>query len=155
MNRISSIQVCLISITICCLFFFFIRAPRLCPINDQVCQVQKGFTITMAFVWSNTNHQILKFSTTFYMTTLNTYTGEVYPTSVRTNGYGVCMTFGQIGITFHMIQIDYRQQSRAYVYSIYDPKQDGSEPTHKCLNNQHICSPPNQVSMHILLQIPP
>jgi len=31
------------------------------------------------------------------MTTLNTYTGEVYPTKVRTNGYGVCMTFGSIG----------------------------------------------------------
>ncbi len=82
-------------ITGCCLFFFFIRLPELCYMEDAKCIYQKLIHMSMAFVFILIfKLKILKFATTCYMTTLNTYTGEVYPTKVRTNGYGICMTFG-------------------------------------------------------------
>jgi len=40
---------------------------------------------------------ILKFGIQIYITILITYSSEVYPTSLRAKGYGLCMTIGKIG----------------------------------------------------------
>lgn len=37
---------------------------------------------------------MLKSAITFYNSILNTYTGEVFVTSLRSYGYGICMTLG-------------------------------------------------------------
>lgn len=37
---------------------------------------------------------LIKASITIYNSMLNTYTGEAYVTTIRSYGYGICMTFG-------------------------------------------------------------
>ena len=37
---------------------------------------------------------LIKAAITIYNSILNTYTGEVYVTSLRSYGYGFCMTLG-------------------------------------------------------------
>lgn len=50
---------------------------------------------------------LLKAAITFYNSLLNTYTGEVYVTSVRSYGYGFCMTFGQLGSSLAPVYVQY------------------------------------------------
>ena len=46
--------------------------------------------------YSHKIFQLLKFSITFYLVNLMTYSSEVYPTIVRSQGYGICMSVGQL-----------------------------------------------------------
>lgn len=43
------------------------------------------------------------------MGTIVTYTSEIFPTSMRTKGYGLCMTVGKIGCIIVPIYVSYLQ----------------------------------------------
>jgi hypothetical protein len=74
-----------LAITVACLYYFVVPTPAECSVAEVYC-LQEFFNVVIVI--------FLKFTMTIYMTTLNTYTGEVYPTTVRVYGYGICMTFG-------------------------------------------------------------
>lgn len=42
--------------------------------------------------------KVIKFNITLYNGILLTYTSELFPTVVRTLGYGLCMTSGKAGL---------------------------------------------------------
>lgn len=45
------------------------------------------------------------------MSILITYTSEVYPTVVRTLGYGLCMTVGKVGTILMPLIVSYAQNN--------------------------------------------
>jgi len=43
---------------------------------------------------------MIKMFITIYSVVLMTYTSEIFPTEVRSQAYGLCMTMGQLGKLF-------------------------------------------------------
>eukprot|EP01016_Furgasonia_blochmanni_P009277 TRINITY_DN1383_c0_g1_i15.p1 TRINITY_DN1383_c0_g1~~TRINITY_DN1383_c0_g1_i15.p1 ORF type:complete len:392 (-),score=26.03 TRINITY_DN1383_c0_g1_i15:97-1272(-) len=87
-DRVRSLSVSLMFVTGCCTLLIFFPIPEHCLLYETSCSEK---TWNLIFV------VIAKFSITVYLGVLLTYTGEVYPTVVRSSGYGICMTIGRSG----------------------------------------------------------
>ena len=91
--------------TICCFILYFIEVPKNCNQQNDICK-EKILTLlltTVSFMHFYINFvlyekfQIIRFGITLYAVILVTYTSEIYPTSMRSKAYGLCMTIGRTG----------------------------------------------------------
>ena len=53
---------------------------------------------------------MVRFGITLYAVILITYTSEIYPTSMRSKAYGLCMTVGRTGNFFSNHLIFFRKK---------------------------------------------
>ncbi|CAD8099970.1 unnamed protein product [Paramecium primaurelia] len=103
--------------------YFKLKYPRI--VSLQFCLLTMILSATLSYIdipsecqgslcWQQILHLLsailIKASITIYNSMLNTYTGEAYVTTVRSYGYGVCMTFGQLGSTFAPLYVSYVQE---------------------------------------------
>lgn len=97
-KRIFLFKSCAIALIILPLLLFIVKIPDQCYIEASMCY-QEILTIFIAF--------LLKFSITFFAVILITYTSEFYPTTLRSQGYGMCMTIGHIASICAPLYVEY------------------------------------------------
>ena len=79
----------MIIMTVGCLLLVFFPLPEICLSTHVFCY-QRYINLLLATV--------VKFGITIFKSILITYTTEVYPTTVRSLGFGWNMTVGRFGI---------------------------------------------------------
>eukprot|EP01016_Furgasonia_blochmanni_P008425 TRINITY_DN13416_c0_g1_i2.p2 TRINITY_DN13416_c0_g1~~TRINITY_DN13416_c0_g1_i2.p2 ORF type:complete len:125 (-),score=15.72 TRINITY_DN13416_c0_g1_i2:59-433(-) len=87
-TRKKSFSFAIALMTFGCLLLVFVPNPANCVTNDDTC-VHGYVTLLLSM--------LVKFGITIYSSILITYTSEVYPTEVRSLGYGFNMTIGRFG----------------------------------------------------------
>jgi len=91
MGRIQSLAGSAFLVTFSCLFIAFFKIPSECYDAEQSC-MEKSFSVFFAM--------LVKFGISLFANILITYTSEIYPTVVRSLGYGLNMTAGRLGAVF-------------------------------------------------------
>ncbi|KRX06567.1 Major facilitator superfamily domain, general substrate transporter [Pseudocohnilembus persalinus] len=98
LKRIQTMMLFTFITSVCCILTIIIRIPDECYLPGESC-IQKGLQVIFA--------QAIKFSITIFLSILITYTSEVFPTVVRSLGYGLCMTAGKGGTIFMPFIVSY------------------------------------------------
>ncbi|EGR31611.1 major facilitator superfamily protein, putative [Ichthyophthirius multifiliis] len=88
MKRKNALRSAFYMMSIVSLLLFIVRIPQNCQLYFEQCLEEK-LTLILAI--------LLKFSIVFFAVNLMTYTPELFPTVLRSQAYGLCMIFGQLG----------------------------------------------------------
>ncbi len=102
-KRVKTMFFCVVIFFISCFLIFLFDIPSECYASDQDCY-QKMATLILAIVKKKIKNYLIfklkqssRICITMYSSVLITYTGEIYPTVVRSVGFGLASSFGKIG----------------------------------------------------------